>query len=153
MNPIYQHHSLLFLSICSRLTKGRTKARQRKMHQIAQLLELPGNVGPSCPSPPSINLHSLRKEAAAQSKMIVLYSRMSTIQRIGNTSYLWEIRLLIDDWRTNQAQRCLTSVIVRKPVFPRWSEPLVSFSSIYLRGLSAKKHIKWCKFGQVFFKL
>ncbi|XP_059091774.1 protein CLEC16A homolog isoform X2 [Tigriopus californicus] len=49
-----------------RLTKGRTKARQRKMHQIAQLLELPGNVGPSCPSPPSLNLHSLRKEAAAQ---------------------------------------------------------------------------------------
>ena len=52
-----------------RLTKGRTKARQRKMHQIARLLELPGNVGPSCPSPPSLNLHSLRKEAAAQSEL------------------------------------------------------------------------------------
>ena len=39
------------------------------MHQIAQLLELPGNVGASCPSPPSINLHSLRKEAAAQSEL------------------------------------------------------------------------------------
>ena len=37
------------------------------MHQIAQLLELPGNVAPGCPSPPSLNLHSLRKEAAAQS--------------------------------------------------------------------------------------
>ena len=39
------------------------------MHQIARLLELPGNVGPSCPSPPSLNLHSLRKEAAAQSEL------------------------------------------------------------------------------------
>ena len=57
------------LLIFFRLTKGRTKARQRKMHQIAQLLELPGNVGASCPSPPSINLHSLRKEAAAQSEL------------------------------------------------------------------------------------
>ena len=28
-----------------RLTKGRIKARQRKMHQIAKLLELPGNIG------------------------------------------------------------------------------------------------------------
>ncbi len=52
----------------TRLTKGRAKARQRKMHQIAQLLELPGSVGPGCPSPPSLNLHSLRKEAAAQSE-------------------------------------------------------------------------------------
>ena len=60
---------ILFL-LCfptARLTKGRAKARQRKMHQIAQLLELPGNVAPGCPSPPSLNLHSLRKEAAAQS--------------------------------------------------------------------------------------
>ncbi len=52
----------------ARLTKGRAKARQRKTHQIAQLLELPGNVGPECPSPPSLNLHSLRREAAAQSE-------------------------------------------------------------------------------------
>ena len=43
-----------------RLTKGRVKARQRKMHQIAKLLELPGNVGPSCPSPPTNNLTSVR---------------------------------------------------------------------------------------------
>ena len=49
-----------------RLTKGREKARQRKMHQIAKLLELPGSVGPSCPSPtPSVNLHSLRQTSAA----------------------------------------------------------------------------------------
>ena len=49
-----------------RLTKGREKARQRKMHQIAKLLELPGSVGPSCPSPtPPINLHSLRQTSAA----------------------------------------------------------------------------------------
>ena len=43
-----------------RLTKGRIKARQRKMHQIAKLLELPGNVGPACPSPPTTNLTSVR---------------------------------------------------------------------------------------------
>eukprot|EP00093_Oithona_nana_P002907 02907.XXX_1098_61101_1 [CDS] Oithona nana genome sequencing. len=43
-----------------RLTKGRIKARQRKMHQIAKLLELPGSVGPSCPSPPTNNLSSMR---------------------------------------------------------------------------------------------
>ena len=36
-----------------RLTKGRIKARQRKMHQIAKLLELPGSIGPACPSPPT----------------------------------------------------------------------------------------------------
>ena len=42
-----------------RLTKGRIKARQRKMHQIAKLLELPGNVGPACPSPPTTNLASV----------------------------------------------------------------------------------------------
>ena len=62
-----------------RLTKGRTKARQRKMHQIAQLLELPGNVGPSCPSPPAmVNLHSLRKEAAAHRKSdrnVIFYAK------------------------------------------------------------------------------
>merc|ERR1712051_577345 len=42
-----------------RLTKGRIKARQRKMHQIAKLLELPGNIGPACPSPPTSNLAAL----------------------------------------------------------------------------------------------
>jgi protein CLEC16A len=45
-----------------RLTKGRIKARQRKMHQIARLLELPGNVGPSCPSPPALNLSLVRQQ-------------------------------------------------------------------------------------------
>jgi len=34
-----------------RLTKGRSKARQRKMHLIASLLELPSSVGAACPSP------------------------------------------------------------------------------------------------------
>ena len=61
--------TLYLTSIFSfRLTKGRVKARQRKMHQIARLLEMPGNIGPSCPSPPAVNLHLLRKEAAAQRK-------------------------------------------------------------------------------------
>ena len=48
-----------------RLTKGRIKARQRKMHQIARLLELPGNVGPSCPSPPITHLSSARQDMAS----------------------------------------------------------------------------------------
>ena len=48
-----------------RLTKGRIKARQRKMHQIARLLELPGNVGPSCPSPPITNLSLHRQDVAS----------------------------------------------------------------------------------------
>ncbi|XP_067005962.2 protein CLEC16A homolog isoform X2 [Anabrus simplex] len=38
-----------------RLTKGRIKARQKKMHMIARLLDLPSNVLP-CPSPPVYNL-------------------------------------------------------------------------------------------------
>jgi len=45
-----------------RLTKGRAKARQRKMHMIARMLELPGNVGPGCPSPPQNTLSNLRQE-------------------------------------------------------------------------------------------
>ena len=49
-----------------RLTKGRIKARQRKMHQIARLLELPGNVGPTCPSPPITNLSSVRQDAVSR---------------------------------------------------------------------------------------
>eukprot|EP00092_Neocalanus_flemingeri_P007638 GFUD01008244.1.p1 GENE.GFUD01008244.1~~GFUD01008244.1.p1 ORF type:complete len:954 (-),score=272.12 GFUD01008244.1:196-3057(-) len=44
-----------------RLTKGRTKARQRKMHLIAKLLELPTTVGTACPSPPHHTLSSLRQ--------------------------------------------------------------------------------------------
>ncbi|XP_047476743.1 protein CLEC16A homolog isoform X2 [Penaeus chinensis] len=45
-----------------RLTKGRIKARQRKLHQIARLLELPGHLQP-CPSPPAHALHTMRQEA------------------------------------------------------------------------------------------
>nr|XP_053648801.1 protein CLEC16A homolog isoform X2 [Cherax quadricarinatus] len=45
-----------------RLTKGRMKARQRKLHQIARLLELPGHLQP-CPSPPAHALHTMRQEA------------------------------------------------------------------------------------------
>lgn len=42
-----------------RLTKGRMKARQRKMHMIAKLLDLPGNIQP-CPSPPTHAVQSVR---------------------------------------------------------------------------------------------
>ncbi|XP_064087079.1 protein CLEC16A homolog isoform X3 [Macrobrachium nipponense] len=45
-----------------RLTKGRMKARQRKLHQIGRLLELPGHLQP-CPSPPAHALHTMRQEA------------------------------------------------------------------------------------------
>ncbi|KAK7018738.1 Protein CL16A, partial [Halocaridina rubra] len=45
-----------------RLTKGRLKARQRKLHQIGRLLELPGHLQP-CPSPPAHALHTMRQEA------------------------------------------------------------------------------------------
>ncbi|CAG2065595.1 unnamed protein product [Timema podura] len=38
-----------------RLSKGRIKARQKKMHMIARLLDLPSNALP-CPSPPVYNL-------------------------------------------------------------------------------------------------
>ena len=47
-----------------RLTKGRTKARQRKMHLIAKLLELPTAVTTACPSPPQHTLTSLRASQA-----------------------------------------------------------------------------------------
>lgn len=43
-----------------RLTKGRLKARQKKMVQIARLLELPTNAQPT-PSPPAYNLLALRQ--------------------------------------------------------------------------------------------
>ena len=46
-----------------RLTKGRMKARQRKMHLIAKLLELPTAVSTACPSPPQHTLSSLRAGA------------------------------------------------------------------------------------------
>ncbi|XP_075232093.1 C-type lectin domain containing ema isoform X2 [Lycorma delicatula] len=45
-----------------RLTKGRLKARQKKMIQIARLLELPSNAQPT-PSPPTYNLLALRQSA------------------------------------------------------------------------------------------
>lgn len=48
--------------IIYRLLKGRMKARQRKLHQIARLLELPGHLQP-CPSPPAHALHTMRQEA------------------------------------------------------------------------------------------
>eukprot|EP00095_Tigriopus_kingsejongensis_P005612 snap_masked-scaffold541_size141817-processed-gene-0.21 protein:Tk05612 transcript:snap_masked-scaffold541_size141817-processed-gene-0.21-mRNA-1 annotation:"protein clec16a" len=54
-----------------RLSKGRTNVRTIKMHQIAQLLELPRHVVPNCPSPPSLNLQALRKEAAAQREYLL----------------------------------------------------------------------------------
>ena len=46
-----------------RLTKGRMKARQRKMHLIVKLLELPTAVSTACPSPPQHTLSSLRAGA------------------------------------------------------------------------------------------
>jgi len=54
-----------------RLTKGRTKARQRKMHLIAKLLELPSTVGTACPSPPHHTLTSLRQGAQARRARMV----------------------------------------------------------------------------------
>jgi len=54
-----------------RLTKGRTKARQRKMHLIAKLLELPTTVGTACPSPPHHTLSSLRQGAQARRARMV----------------------------------------------------------------------------------
>ncbi|KAF4524745.1 hypothetical protein B566_EDAN013814 [Ephemera danica] len=47
-----------------RLCKGRLKARQKKMHQIARLLELPTSTQAS-PSPPTYNLQSLRLQERA----------------------------------------------------------------------------------------
>lgn len=56
------------------------------MHQIARLLELPGNVGPSCPSPPSLNLHSLRKEAAAQRTLFPAPDQLKIFLKIQKTT-------------------------------------------------------------------
>lgn len=47
------------LAAKQRLTKGRLKARQKKMHMIARLLDLPSNVQ-LCPSPPASALLGLR---------------------------------------------------------------------------------------------
>lgn len=47
-----------------RLTKGRIKARQKKMHQIAKLLDLPSNVQP-CPSPPVYNTGLRSRDGSA----------------------------------------------------------------------------------------
>ncbi|RXG57254.1 Protein CLEC16A, partial [Armadillidium vulgare] len=47
---------------CMAANKGRLKARQRKLHQIARLLELPNNLQP-CPSPPAHALSTMRQEA------------------------------------------------------------------------------------------
>lgn len=44
-----------------RLTKGRIKARQKKMNQIARLLDIPTSM-PHCPTPPNYALRSLRHE-------------------------------------------------------------------------------------------
>ncbi|KAH0953198.1 hypothetical protein HN011_008692 [Eciton burchellii] len=44
-----------------RLTKGRIKARQKKMNQIARLLDIPTNM-PHCSTPPNYALRSLRHE-------------------------------------------------------------------------------------------
>ena len=44
-----------------RLTKGRIKARQKKMAQIAKLLDIPTNT-PHCTTPPNYALIGLRSE-------------------------------------------------------------------------------------------
>ncbi|RZF48880.1 hypothetical protein LSTR_LSTR003260 [Laodelphax striatellus] len=49
------------LAAKQRLPKGRTKARQKKMAQIARLLEIPSSVAQSTPSPPAYNLLALRQ--------------------------------------------------------------------------------------------
>ncbi|XP_015113621.1 protein CLEC16A homolog isoform X2 [Diachasma alloeum] len=47
-----------------RLTKGRIKARQKKMGQIAKLLDIPTNL-PSCSTPPNYALLGMRHERSA----------------------------------------------------------------------------------------
>uniref|UniRef100_A0A1B6EUJ7 Uncharacterized protein n=1 Tax=Cuerna arida TaxID=1464854 RepID=A0A1B6EUJ7_9HEMI len=51
------------LAAKQRLSKGRMKARQKKMLQIAKLLDIPSNAHPS-PSPPTYNLLALRHQTA-----------------------------------------------------------------------------------------
>lgn len=57
------------LFACYRLCKGRQKARQKKMHQIARLLELPTNSQTS-PSPPTYNLQALRLQESKSFSLI-----------------------------------------------------------------------------------
>ncbi|KAH0546143.1 hypothetical protein KQX54_006805 [Cotesia glomerata] len=47
-----------------RLSKGRIKARQKKMSQIARLLDIPTNL-PSCSTPPNYALFGIRNERMA----------------------------------------------------------------------------------------
>lgn len=51
-----------------RLTKGRIKARQKKMHMIARLLDLPSNVQP-CPSPPAYTVLAHRHSHGTDSRL------------------------------------------------------------------------------------
>ncbi|XP_011641584.1 protein CLEC16A homolog [Pogonomyrmex barbatus] len=50
-----------------RLTKGRIKARQKKMNQIARLLDIPTSM-PHCSTPPNYALRSLRYERVGRSQ-------------------------------------------------------------------------------------
>ena len=52
-----------------RLTKGRDKARLKKLHQIAKLLDLPTHLQP-CPSPPTHTLGAMRQEAQSNYKIL-----------------------------------------------------------------------------------
>lgn len=56
-----------FIVSCYRLTKGRIKARQKKMHMIARLLDLPSNVQP-CPSPPAYTVLAHRHSDGTNSR-------------------------------------------------------------------------------------
>lgn len=56
-----------FYAVVYRLTKGRIKARQKKMHMIARLLDLPSNVQP-CPSPPAYTVLSQRYSDGTHSR-------------------------------------------------------------------------------------
>jgi len=65
-----------------RLTKGRSKARQRKMHLIASMLELPSSVGPGCPSPSPSRTASTSTSPAPQGAQPTLSSlRQASRQR------------------------------------------------------------------------
>ena len=49
-----------------RLTKGRLKARQKKMHQIARLIDIPASQPTA--SPPAYNLLAARRQESALSE-------------------------------------------------------------------------------------
>lgn len=57
------HYSIVKIELVEsfRLTKGRIKARQKKMNQIARLLDIPTSM-PHCPTPPNYALRGLRHE-------------------------------------------------------------------------------------------